>query len=174
MDEKDFKIRTRIIKETFNDNRKIKCETPKSDRHLPEYVYPGEDIFTTEDGEFIDLEFQMKDFDEDELAKYVEFAEEMYEKHGKPISVYILCPDKVKVLVRECPLKSEAEFTIKLACSNDNVALSILCKVKNKLRQGLNLDEEDKTMIENLPAICRKEDRNFFRRESIRLMNKYF
>ncbi len=174
MDEKDFDTQTRIIKETFYDDRKIKCVTPEIDRQLPEHVYPGEDIFTTEDGEFIDLEFQMTDFDEDELVKYVEFAEEMYEKHKKHISVYIICPDYIKVLVRECPLKSDADFTIKLSCCNFNVAFSLLRHIKSKIRKEMALDEDDKTIIENLPVICRKEDRNFFRKESILLLNRYF
>ena len=61
MKEQDFKIRTEIIRETFNDTRKIKCITPEKDRKLDDHVHPGGDIFTTEEGEFIDLEFQLDD-----------------------------------------------------------------------------------------------------------------
>ena len=80
MNKKDFNTRTKIIRETFDDKRAIKCPTPENVRQLDENVYPGGDIFTTEDGDFIDLEFQMEDFDENELVKYVEFAEALYEK----------------------------------------------------------------------------------------------
>lgn len=76
----DYNIRTKVIEKTFNDNRKIKYPTPEHLRAVDDGIYPGGDIFTTEDGELIDLEFQMTDFDEDELVKYVELAEALYEK----------------------------------------------------------------------------------------------
>ena len=58
MNKKDFDIRTKIIRETFNDERPIKCQTPEDVRRLDDGIHPGGDIFTTEDGEFIDFEFQ--------------------------------------------------------------------------------------------------------------------
>ena len=57
----------------------------------------------------IDLEFQMTDFDENELVKYVEFAEALYEKHRKHIHIYIICPNNIYVCVKECKIVSEAE-----------------------------------------------------------------
>ena len=69
MNKKDFDLRVNVIQKTFNDMRKIKCSTPKHEREIGEDIYPGGDIFTTEDGEFIDLEFQIDDFDEDERMK---------------------------------------------------------------------------------------------------------
>ena len=110
MDKKDFDTITKIIKETFKDERSIKCQTPDEVRKLDEGIHPGGDIFTTEDGEFIDFEIQLKDFDEAELVKYIEFAENLYEKHRKRVSVYLLCPKNVDVKVRECPIKSESDL----------------------------------------------------------------
>ena len=78
MNKKDFKMRTKVIQETFSDMRKIKCVTPKEIRKVDEDIYPGGDIFTTEEGEFIDLEFQMDDFDENEMVKQIELSEELY------------------------------------------------------------------------------------------------
>lgn len=173
MEEKNFEIKTRIIKETFDDDRKIKCEIPPEDMHLPAHVHQGGDLFMTEDGEFIDLEFQMENFDEGELVKFIEFAEELYEKHRRRISIYILCTDNVKILVRECPIYSDAEFNIKLACSEDYFALSFLCHIKNKLRKGMKLDDDDEVILEKLPMLCRKEDRKFFRRETLKIINKH-
>ena len=66
MNEKDFKTRIGVIKNTFNDKRKIQCEV-KNDIEIDEGIHQGGDLFKTEDGDFIDLEFQMTDFDEDEL-----------------------------------------------------------------------------------------------------------
>ena len=172
MKEQDFKIRTKIIKETFNDSRRIKCITPEKDRKLDDNIYPGGDLFTTEDGEFIDLEFQMEDFNESELVKYVEFAEALYKKHQKQVSIYLLCPDNVNVLVRECEIKSEAEFTIKLACIQENPAHIILDIIKNKINSGELLDGDDLHALSMLPIMCKEEDRNYFRKEYFKIINK--
>ena len=69
MNEEYLELRKELIRKTFKDKRKIKCLTPEDVRMLDDDVYPGGEIFTTEDGEFIDLEFQINDFDEVELAK---------------------------------------------------------------------------------------------------------
>ena len=172
MKEQDFKIREEIIRETFNDTRKIKCITPEKDRKLNDNVHPGGDIFTTEDGDFIDLEFQLDDFTIDELIKYIEFAEELYEKHHRHVSVYLLCPDIVDVYVREGEIKSEADFTIKLACVEQNLPQMTLDIIKNKLKREGFLDREDLEILEILPIVCKRKDRKYFRREYLKIMNR--
>ena len=172
MNKTEFDYKTRKIRDTFNDTRKIKCIAPKHAIMLDEGVHPGGDVFTTEDGDFIDFEIQLRDFDEEELAKYVEFAENLYEKHKKHVSVYILCPKNIDVTVKECPLKSEADFTIKLACSQDDPCHFILDLIKNKLRNNLVLDCDDINAVEMLPVMCNRKDRHYFRVESIKIMNR--
>lgn len=174
MDKKDFDLKTELIKNTFEDERPIKCVTPKEIRQLDENVHQGGDIFTTEEGEFIDLEFQLVDFDEEELTKYIEFAENLYEKHQKKVSVYILCPKNISVNVRECPLKSDADFTIKLACSQDDICHLILNRIKNKLKNEIALDCDDINAVEMLPVMCNRYDRNYFRVESIKILNMVY
>ena len=157
MEEQNFKIKAKIIRETFKDTRKIKCITPEKDRKLDEHVHPGGDIFTTEEGEFIDLEFQLDDFTIDELVKYIEFAEELYEKHHKHVSVYLLCPEIVNICVKEDTIKSEADFTIRLACFEQNFARITLEMLKDKLereegdeskkRKRLKMNKKKKRMI---------------------------
>ena len=172
MKKQDFKIRTKIIEETFNDKRKIKCVTPEEDRKVSENVHEGGDIFTTENGELIDLEFQMEDFTVDELVKYVELAEELYEKHQKQVAIYIICPDTVDVLVKECEIKSEADFVIKLARIEENPAEIILKIIKDKLKNGI-FDIDDLEALTMLPLICKKEDRNHYRKECFKIINSF-
>ena len=171
MKEQDFEIRTKIIRETFNDPRKIKCLTPEKDKKFDDNIYSGGDVFTTENGEFIDLEFQLEDFTEDELVKFVEFAEALYEQHQKQVSIYLICPDTVDVLVRECEIKSQADFTIKLACIQENPAHIILDIIKNKMHNGELLDGDDLHALSILPLICKKEDKNYFRKEYFKIIN---
>jgi hypothetical protein len=114
----------------------------------------------------------MEDFNESELVKYVEFAEALYKKHQKQVSIYLLCPDTVNVLVRECEIKSEAEFTIKLACIQENPAHIILDIIKNKINSGELLDGDDLHALSMLPIMCKEEDRNYFRKEYFKIINK--
>ena len=172
MENEEFKFKTGMIKKHFKDNRTIKCPTPKHLTRLDDDVHPGGEIFTTEDGDFIDLEIQFVDFDEEELAKYVEFAENLYEKHQKHVSVYLLCPKNINVTVKECSLKSEADFTIKLACSDFDLCHLTLNHIKYKLKHNITLDGFDIYMAEMLPVMCRKKDRKYFRVESLKILNQ--
>ena len=71
MNQEDYNLRVNTIKNTFNETREIKCLTPPEDRIVSEGVYPGGDIFTTEDGELIDLEIQTTEFDECECELFI-------------------------------------------------------------------------------------------------------
>ena len=174
MNKKDFKMRTKVIEKTFNDMRKIKCVTPKEIRRVDEDIYPGGDIFTTENGEFIDLEFQMDDFDENELVKYIELAEALYERHQKKVSIYIICPNNINICVKECKIMSEADFTIKLACIEEDPCEIILQMIKNKIKNNEMLDGDDLHALAMFPVKCMPEKRNYFRKEYFRIMNKIF
>ena len=172
MNDCDFNKMQKLFRETFNDERKIKCVTPEHVRRLDDNVHPGGIVITTEDGEFIDFEIQLKDFDEVELAKYVEFAENLYEKHRRKVSVYLLCSKDIDVLVKECRIKSESDFTIKLACSTEDYCHMALNAIKNKIRNHICLDEEDLEILEDLPLKCDKKDRNYFRVEYFKIINR--
>ncbi len=172
MNQKEYLVKTEIIRKTFSDERKIKCQTPTEDLKLDENVHKGGDIFTTEEGEFIDFELQLRDFDEEELTKYVEFAENLYEKHQKHVSVYLLCPRDINVCVKECTIKSEADFTIKLAKVPEDSCKIILEGIKNKLKNKEKLDCDDLHALAYLPVMCDKEERNYYRMEYFKIINQ--
>lgn len=171
MNEKEFKIKTEMIRNDFNDPRRIECVTPCDIREVDDGVHKGGDIFTTEEGEFIDLEYQLVDFDEEELAKYIEFAESLYEKHHKKVSVYLICPKYVNIKVKEQTIKSEADFTIKLFCSQEDPCRFILNRVKSKIRRNEILSPDDIEAVRLLPIMCDRKDRTYFRVESIKIIN---
>lgn len=172
MNQKEYLVKTEIIRKTFSDERKIKCQTPTQDLKLDENVHKGGDIFTTEEEEFIDFELQLRDFDEEELTKYVEFAENLYEKHQKHVSVYLLCPRDINVCVKECTIKSEADFTIKLAKVPEDSCKIILEGIKNKLKNKEKLDCDDLHALAYLPVMCDKEERNYYRMEYFKIINQ--
>ncbi|AMD17090.1 hypothetical protein TL18_03060 [Methanobrevibacter sp. YE315] len=174
MNKQDFNIKTKIIRETFNDTRTIKCPAHENDMEFDESTYELGDIFTTTNGEVIDLEFQIDDFTVDELVKYVEIAEKLYEINRKHVSIYIICPDTVEIRVKECEIKSEADFTIKLASINENPAQIALKLIKEKLNNGEILNEDDLHALTLIPLMCKKEDRNYFRKECFEIINQIF
>ena len=166
------KISAKIIREKFNDKRKIECPVSAEELQIDKDVHPGGDIFKTEDGDFIDLELQESDFDEEELVKYVELAEDIYEKHHKAVSIYIICPDNIDVRVREFTIKSEAEFTIKLAKVEENPAEDILNHIKSKIMKGEILNEDDIDALENSPMIYKRKERHDHRVEVFKILNR--
>lgn len=172
MKKEEFNLKTKVIQKTFNDNRKIKYPTPHHMRTVDEGTYPGGDIFTTEDGDLIDLEFQMTDFDEDELVKYVELAEALYEKNRCHISIYIICPHETDVRVKECEIMSPADFTIKVACVEEDPCKIILKAIKHKVKNHELLNGDDLHALSMLQVMCRKEERNYYRREYFKIINK--
>ena len=172
MDKKDFRLITKIIRETFDDPRPIKCFTPEFERRVDENVYPGGDILTTEDGEYIDFEFQLVDFTVEELVKYVELAENLYKKNGKKVSIYLLCPKEVNICVKECEIKSKAEFNIKLACPDEDPCEVILAKVKNKLKHERILNGDDLHALSMLHVMCDEKDKSYYLSEYLRIINR--
>ena len=172
MNKKDFNIRSEIIKEVFNDKRKIVASVTAEELNIDEDIHHEGDFFITSEGEIIDLEFQIVDFTEYELVKYAELAEHLYEKYGKEVSVYVICPKDINVYVKEEEIPSEAVFTIKLACSQFDLCEIILDDIKRKLENGEELTEEDLNNLRQLQIICEKSKRNYYRLEYLKIINK--
>lgn len=173
MNKKDFNTRSNIIKETFNDTRKIVACATAEELNIDDEIHHEGDFFITSTGEIIDLELQTVDFTEYELVKYIELAEHLYEKYGKEVTIYILCPKEINVLVKEEEILSEAEFTIKLACSQVDSCEVILEGIKNKIRNNEILDEDDWYNLRHLQIMCEKSKRNYYRLEYLKIMNRY-
>ena len=114
----------------------------------------------------------MKNFDETELVKYIELAEELYEINNVAISIYILCPKTIKVTAPEIPIKSTAIFNIKLACFEGNPVYNMLYYIKEKIDKNIPLDEEDFDNLLMIPVMGPKKDKNNLRIECFKLLNK--
>ena len=96
-----------------------------------------------------------KNYDEIEKTLYVELAEALYEKNNKKISIYVICPNSINIYVREFEIKSEADFTIKLAAIEENLSQIALDIIKSKLANGGILDLEDIEMLKIIPlSLC--------------------
>lgn len=168
----DFKTKSLIIKTAFKDTRKLKHPDHRIENQLEDEIFDKGDIFQTEDENYIFLTAQIKDFDEESLVKYCEIAEKLYEIVRKPVSIYILCSKDTDVCVKECEIKSEADFKIKLAKNTADPAEEILNFIKRKIAHHEVLDNEDLEVLEMLPVICNKEKRNYYRLEYFKIINR--
>lgn len=174
MNEENITQEIRIIKEAFKEKRNIIGYAPPEMTEVCDECYPGGDIFITEEGDLIDLEYQFRDFDEEELAKYAELAEELYEKNKVPISIYVLCPKTARILVPEIPIKSEATFNIKLACFGENPLYEMLYHIKEKVDKNIGLKDEDLMGLLTIPTMVPKKDRKKLRIECFKLIRKHY
>ena len=167
MNNEYIRLRTETIKNVFKDTRELEY----APQELQDSINLEGDLFITPDGEIVYLDLQTDDFDAEELANYAEMAENLYEKHQKRISIYLLCPDDVNVSVRECQIKSEADFSIKLACIEGNPIIEILNIIQRKIKKGESLTQEDLDILEIIPMMAPKEKRKELRVECFRIMN---
>ena len=121
-----------LIRKAFKDNREIIEETPEEIRKVKEGIYPGGYVYTTADDEFIDLEIQTRDYDIEDHVNYIEFAEALYEKHGKKVNVYVYCPPSIKINIQLYEIMSDADFKIRLAQVQKD---SIINRMKSKIKK---------------------------------------
>lgn len=172
MDRQYYEVKTKIIQEIFNDKRKLNPVENKDELNLDDHVYQEGDIFLCDNGEFVVLDFQIKDFNEDELVKYAELAENLYEINEKPVSIYLVCREDIDVCVKECEIKSEADFKIKLACTPKDQCKEDLNRIKRKLKRNEILSGDDLHILSSLQVRCKKEDRNYYRKEYLKIINR--
>jgi len=111
MNEEEIKL----IRKAFKDERKIVERTPDEMRSVDKKFYQGGSVYTTEDGELIDLEIQERDYDIEDHVNYIEFAEALYEKTKRRVNVYVYCVPSIKINIQLYEIPSEADFKIRLA-----------------------------------------------------------
>ena len=121
-----------LIRKAFNDEREIVEKTPDEIRRVDKKFYQGGSVYTTADGELIDLEIQKRDYDIEDHVNYIEFAEALYEKTKKRVNVYIYCCPSVKIKIKLYEIPSEADFKIRLAQIQNN---SMIKRFKSKLKK---------------------------------------
>ena len=111
MNEEEIKL----IRKAFKDDRKIVERTPDEVRRVDKKFYQGGSVYTTEDGELIDLEIQDRDYDIEDHVNYIEFAEALYEKTKKRVNIYVYCAPSIKINIQLYKIPSDADFKIRLA-----------------------------------------------------------
>ena len=128
MNEEEIKL----IRKAFRDERKIIERTPDEIRSVDKKFYQGGSVYTTEDGELIDLEIQDRDYDIEDHVNYIEFAEALYEKTKKRVNVYVYCAPSIKINIQLYKIPSDADFKIRLAQIKNGSKIE---RLKSKLKK---------------------------------------
>lgn len=172
MTKKDLQIKKDIISKTFEDSRKIKHLNTDELNKVKKLGIDRTELVKTDDNEYIYIQIQISDFGIDELSKYCKLAEDIYREFKRKVSIYILCSKNINITVKEFDIKSEAEFTIKLARIDENPSEIILRVIKEKIRNNEQLNKEDLHAISMIPLICDIKDREHYRKEYFKIMNE--
>ena len=172
MNKEDFQIDTILIRTEFDDQRPLRKLPEELEMKLDPKIVETGSTFIADDGEIVYFTLQLTDFREDELVKYAEIAEKLYELTHKRVSVYILCSNDIEVNMKICQIMSNADFTIKLFKSKYNPAKHILGLIKDKFKNNQRISPEDIDVLARLPMICEKKDRNYFRKEYFKIVNR--
>ena len=122
----------KLIRKAFKDDREIIEETPAEIRRVDRQFYQGGSVYSTSDGEFIDLEIQTRDYDIEDHVNYIEFAEALYEKHEKKVNVYVYCAPSIKINIQLYEIISDADFKIRLAQVQKD---SMIKRMKSKIKK---------------------------------------
>ena len=145
-----------IVKDTFKDYRRM------------EEV--GVDTFKTEDNEIVITKIQIGDFTPKALAEYTVLCEDAYEKYNTKINLYIIMDPLAKVTVKQMEIKSKADFTIKLALSNEDPIEKMIKLIGEKITNG-TATQEDYEALKMIPVNCKKEDRLYYRQKTLEMLN---
>ena len=109
------------------------------------------------------------DFGPEELADIVEIAEELYSRHSRPVILCLAMNRTNRVLVREMEIKSEADFTIKLAVIDmSRIAIEV---IKEHIANG-TADDADRQVLEAMPMMVHGDERKAIRKECFGLLSQ--
>ncbi len=172
MNKEDFQVDTVLIRKEFDDQRPLRKLPKELEMKLDPKIVETGSTFITENGEIVYFTLQLTDFREDELVKFTEIAEKLYELTYQRVFIYILCSKDVEVYMKVCSIPSDADFTIKLAKSEYNPAKHVLDLIKCKFKNNQRVSPEDIDVLARLPMMCEKKDRNYFRREYFKIVNR--
>lgn len=155
----------KTIQHIFNENREIN-PTP-----LPKIEQAHGEAYKTKNNEIIYCEIQIEDFTIDELVRYTHIMETLYEQYKTPCTAYIITTQGVEIKVKEMPIKSEADFTIKLAQTDISSCEIVLDAIKTKMKNGELLNENDIEALQMIPMVCNPKDKDYYRKQVFQILS---
>ena len=152
-------VELELIKDTFHDKRSI--ERVES--------FDALNLYITDDKEIILIcPFVDKEFTGESLAKFTTLAEDVFYDYHMKVNVYVLVMPYIEVKVANHSIRSDADFSIRLAVPNEtSTDVRIRCDlILDIIRTKIDNDTvtiEDVNALEYIPLRCDRKDRLHYR-----------
>lgn len=133
-------------------------------------IYSGCDKLFENETDVVGMKAMLTNFGPEELADTVDLAERLYESFEKPVTLCLAMSYDRKVTVKEMPVKSEADFTIKLAIIDmHRIAIE---KIRENIANG-TADDADRQVLESMPMMVPAWRRKEVRKECFELLSAF-
>ena len=166
-----YEITLRLIEDIFGDYRKICGKASDEIQSIARLHEIPAEIFITENNELISYGMTDKNFGNIEIEKYKRYGEDLYEKNGKPINIYILgSPHSEFNVTKE--IESEIPMLIIFSKFPYSSTYDTLRHIENLVENRKKLDKEDLNALKLIPMMGPPEDKRQLRIECLKIWKK--
>lgn len=146
-----------------------KVEDVNELREVKDYYFDCEKVFENRT-HAVAMKAIVGDFGPEELADMVDIAEKLFDTLEKPVILCLAMDRNNRVTVKQMPIKSHADFTIKLAVLDMyKIALET---IREKIANG-TADDADRQVLEMMPMTVHDDVRKEVRKECFELLNAF-
>ena len=163
-----YEITLNLIEEIFGDYRKITGKAPDEIQSIAKLHELPAEIYITENNELISYGVTDKNFGNIEIEKYKKYGEDLYEKNGNTISIYILgSPHSIFNVTKE--IESEVPMIIIFSKFPYSSTYDTLRHIEDLVKNGKKLDSEDLNALKLIPMMGPPEDKRQLRVECLKI-----
>ncbi|WP_296888599.1 hypothetical protein [uncultured Methanobrevibacter sp.] len=157
-----------LIETIFGDFREIDGKASDEIQSISKKHKIEADIYKTKNNELISYGLTNEDFGNEELEKYKEYGEELYEKSGKEVCIYILGSPHIKFNATN-DFETPAKIKINISLMEYSSTYETLRHIKSLVENRQKLDSEDLFALKMIPTMGPPEDKRFLRIECLKL-----
>ena len=166
-----YEITLRLIEDIFGDYRKITGKASDEIQSIAGLHEIPAEIYITENNELISYGITDENFGNIEIEKYKKYGEDLYEKNGNQISIYILgSPHSTFNVTKE--IESKIPMVIIFTKFPYSSAYDTLRHIENLVENRKKLDSEDLNALKMIPMMGPPEDKRQLRIECLKIWKK--
>ena len=166
-----YEITFRLIEDIFGDYRKITGKASDEIQSIAGLHEIPAEIFITENNEVISFGMTDGNFGNIEIEKYKKYGEDLYEKNGNPISIYIIgSPHSTFNVTKE--IESEIPMVVIFTMFPYSSAYDTLRHIENLVKNRKKLNSEDLNALKLIPMMGPPEDKRQLRIECLKIWKK--
>ena len=166
-----YEITFRLIEDLFGDYRNITGKASEEIQKIAGLHEIPAEIYITENNELISFGMTDGNFGNIEIEKYKKYGEDLYEKNGNPISIYIIgSPHSTFNVTKE--IESEIPMVVIFTMFPYSSAYDTLRHIENLVENRKKLNSEDLNALKLIPMMGPPEDKRQLRIECLKIWKK--